>query len=312
MRLAHILLITALLLPACSTSAPARGEEDGELLVATPSTTSSPTDAIQLPSDTPRPSTTPFPGGIEGERFSLGSECAQSIPALRAYQASFELPEELNQRETINLPIQDGIDLNRYFVYLDQLGVQQGYSLSYVYFSDMVGGRPLVYARPNSQPAYTSYEAYSQALGGSSSDQFSFSPLENAFDYLAYIEIADNPEGFLQFAALSLMGDQFYLFWHGLYHDEVILCGQDDIEVIRTVIEDFGLDAPEDVLQAAQNLDLEPYVIMGDEAVFVRFVYFTKWGGVAEAFVTISRAFPHEILEIEGNLLVEYDCGIMF
>lgn len=306
MRFLNILLTSVLLLSGCSFTATEGGDDSGGNLVAIGSITASPTDTL------PIPSSTPSPGGIEGERILMGSECLRSISSLREYQASFELPEELYQETGVELPIENGIDVSQYFSYLDHLNMEDGYSLGYVYFADIVGGRPLVYAHPSSQPAYSTYEEFSQAIGGNSSDQYSFSPLENAFEYLTHIRNDDSPEGFFQLAALSLMGDQFYLFWHALYHDEVILCGVGDVELIREAIGSIGSDVSEEVLQAASALDLEPFVILGDEAAVVRFAYFTKWGGVEEAFLTINRSFPHEILDVDVNPLVEYDCGIMF
>jgi hypothetical protein len=308
MRLANILLISVLLLSGCSFSATERVDDP----VPGSTFTSSPTDNLQLPSDTPQPTATTSLGSVEGERIPLGSECAQSIPGLREYQSSFELPDELYQEAGFELPIENGIDLSQYFSYLDKLSLEAGYALAYVYFADIVGGSPLVYAYPSHQPAYATYDDYIKAIGGGSEDQNSFSPLENANDYLAHIQIEDSPEGYLQFAALSLMGDQFYLFWHALYHDEIILCSADDLDMTRDETEGFQIDVPEDILQEARELDLEPYAVVRDDIVVVRFVFFTKWGGFVEVLATISRTFPHELIDLEGSVLIEYDCGIMF
>jgi hypothetical protein len=35
-------------------------------------------------------------------------------------------------------------------------------------------------------------------------------------------------------------------------------------------------------------------------------------GGFIRRTYTISRSFPHEILSVEDETLVEYDCGVMF
>jgi hypothetical protein len=41
-------------------------------------------------------------------------------------------------------------------------------------------------------------------------------------------------------------------------------------------------------------------------------VVFTKWGGFLQRSMTVKREFPHEILAEGEEVLVAYDCGIMF
>jgi hypothetical protein len=58
--------------------------------------------------------------------------------------------------------------------------------------------------------------------------------------------------------------------------------------------------------------NVEPLVKLTDTAVTVEIVTFTKWGGFFRKTYTISRAFPHEIMDAQGENIVPYDCGILF
>jgi hypothetical protein len=39
---------------------------------------------------------------------------------------------------------------------------------------------------------------------------------------------------------------------------------------------------------------------------------FTMWGGFYRETYIIQRSYPHTIIKYEEELLVPYDCGIMF
>jgi len=193
--------------------------------------------------------------------------------------------------------------------------VERGYVLDYVYLSDYLGGKPLIYARPKDQPAYTSYAEYIEAIGGT--EQRSYEYLKNAIDYLEHIEIDDTAEGYFQFVALSIMGDQFDLSWHGGYNDTKIVCDQKGLESVlketAVLLSNFDDKVPENVRQAAQKIDFEPKVEFLDETtVIVRIVTYSKWGGFVEEKYTISRKFPHTIIDWKTETLVEYDCGVRY
>jgi hypothetical protein len=53
-------------------------------------------------------------------------------------------------------------------------------------------------------------------------------------------------------------------------------------------------------------------VIIGADNVKIRVVWFTKWGGFFESWITMKKTFPHQILERNDENLLEYDCGVMF
>lgn len=210
---------------------------------------------------------------------------------------------------------EDDFDVNSYFTVLNHLSVEPGYVLDYVYLSDHLGGKPIIYARPEDQPAYTSYAEYVEAIGGT--EQRSYEYLESAADYLEHIEIDDTTDGYFQFVVLLVMGDQFDLSWHGAYNDTKIVCDHNGLESALeeadAFVSAFDDEVPADVRRAAGKINFEPRVEFLDEtSASVRFVTFTKWGGFAEVKYTISREFPHTVTDWEVKTLVEYNCGVMF
>ena len=226
------------------------------------------------------------------------SICRESVSGVNALRANLEFPKHFQDEH----PVKQGgeFDPNSYFDVLTHLKMQPGYSLDYVYMFDGMGGLPLLYAR-----------ALDQAPFGTDSDYFAAKPP----DYRSSVEVDDSAEGYLQFAILSEMAPQFYLFWHANYNNIQVLCGSSDIE---SVIEahkkdDFGLplDAMQ-VLKARSISHPDPEIVLEADQVVVKLVIFTDWGGFLRRTYTISRAFPHELLDVQDEILVEYNCGIMF
>ncbi len=313
MKISHVVILGAFVVSGCQTGAASETAE----AIGQDSVTGTPTAAIDA-DVTPGPDLISTPTSmvsaidLQGERISMADECRRSVPRLREYLESFPLPEEMSGEEPVSVPIPGGVDAMYFFTILDELSMEPGYRLDYVLFSEWLGGKPLVYAHPSSEPAYGTFNEFMEAMGGSSSEERSLGYQEFAAEYLQHIQIDSFPAGAFQFAALMLMGDQFYLYWHALYHDELILCDDQDIDLARDAIQGYAEGLPEEVISQAEALDLEPYLIIDEDQILVRFVLFTKWGGFVEVNYLFSAGFPHELLDAEFNVLVEYDCGIMF
>ncbi len=224
--------------------------------------------------------------------------CQQSVSGLQGLTANLEFPKNFQGEH----PVKQGgeFDPNRYFEVLSHLKLQAGLTLDYVYSYQGIGGMPLLYARPVSQAPYLT----DQELSASQPAPFT-----------SAIVAEDSPEGFLQLAILSVLGPQFYLFWHAGYNDAQILCGSAEIERIITehAQGNFGpaLDATQKS-QARAIANPDPQVEITAEQVTVRLVMFTDWGGFYRRTFLIRRAFPHEILEVKDENLVPYQCGIVF
>ena len=195
----------------------------------------------------------------------------------------------------------DEFDVNGYFTVLTNLSMQGGYLLDYVYISESLGGSPLLYARPESQAPYASMEDVPENT--------------QLPDFREYLEVEDVKEGYFEYVVLNTMANQFYLDWHALYNDTEIVCNSDEVHAIITDISDgsFGnaLDLAGQVKARAMK-NIEPGVqLTGDNAI-VEVIIFTKWGGFYRQIYTISRSFPHTIIDVESENIVPYDCGIAF
>jgi hypothetical protein len=119
------------------------------------------------------------------------------------------------------MPVKTGeeFDVNEYWDVLTHLSVQQGYVLDYVYSMDghLMAGRPIVYARPKTDPPYRTSAEWSQGAGDTAHSNW-------ADEYLNWVRTDGTPEGFVELIVLQIMGDQFYLYQHTAYHDARVIC----------------------------------------------------------------------------------------
>lgn len=241
---------------------------------------------------------------------SMEEVCAASIFGIDELKKDLGFPDHYMEE---NPKKQEGdFDPNSYFTVLNRLSILPGYTLDYVYFNDYLGGKPLIYARPIDQEPYATYEDFIDAVGDTSYEEKSYDYLENAHAYMDYIQTDDTAEGYLQFVILATLGDQFYLFWHALYNDDIFMCISADIDKVIAEVDSFGIEFPDDVAKEAESIDFEPAVTLDEKTATVQFVIFTKWGGFIEVWYKITREFPHTVVDGGSRVLVEYDCGIMF
>ena len=240
----------------------------------------------------------------------LTATCRDSMKGLRALTHGLGFPEHLS--EMMPEKTEDDFDVDSYFSVLEHLSLEEGYTLDYVYYADELGGKPLVYARMVDRPPFTTYLEFIESKGGASYRERSYGGLEFAFEYLDFVHVDDVEDGYLQLALMATVGDQFYLYWHALYHDEVILCDQADIEKAIAEVQGFNLELTNEIVTKARKLDFEPTVTLDDETATVRFVIFTKWGGFIEVQYIFTREYPHRFVGGDYQTLIKYDCGILF
>lgn len=215
-------------------------------------------------------------------------------------------------------------DVNAYFSVFDHLSVEPGHTLDYIYMSDGIGGKPVLYAYQESDGPLNSYPEFVRATGAEY--QATFQVIEHSDDYLAHIQIDDTHEGYFQYAALSIMDDQFYLNWHANYNDTTIITSEEEaFEAFSAA--NFLEDREEGewtkeeltfltwtkwIESRIPGLNYTPAVVMKDEYAIVRFIVFSQWGGFQEVTTTIKRTFPHEILEWKQKNRIFYYSGVMY
>jgi hypothetical protein len=225
------------------------------------------------------------------------SACTDVVTAVRGVQPG-GAPQTLLET---GIKQGDEFDVNSYFNALTHISMEEGYTLDYVYQVDSLGAYPILYAHSVDQPAYASTNDLPAGLDYS--------------DYLSHISIENLEQGYFEFIALNIMAGQFYLDWHANYNDTEIVCNDADVDAIIADISDGSFGIPFDVSQRvkAQSMrNIEPLVKLTEDTAVVEIITFTKWGGFYRLIYTISRSFPHAILDVKSENLVEYDCGIAF
>lgn len=225
------------------------------------------------------------------------ANCAEIVSAVQGIQSG-DIPDSLLETGAKR---GDEFDTNQYFDVLTHLSMRDGFALDYVYQSDDLGGYPLLYVHPLDQAPYAS-----------SADIPENTELP---DFHEYVEIDDTEQGYFEYAALDIMADQFYLYWHANYNDYEIVCNRDEVNdiVARVSSGDFGFEMTAVQQARARAIrNIEPTVSLTGDVAIVQFLTFSKWGGFYRETYTISRGFPHTIVDVKQQNLVPYDCGVAF
>jgi len=288
--------------------------------IPTPTSTYTPTKTL-IPTSTytvtPEPSRTatliPLPTSSMNDKssISLAKECRNVMDGLYKLKKDLGLPDHLTGEN----PTREDTDFdpNQYFQILSHLSLTPGYVLDYIYFGDELGGKPLLYARKTNAKPFLTYDDLLKSYGEELSGERSYSQLNHAFDYLEKIQIDKSLESYYQFIVLASLGDQFYLFWHGLYNDVKIMCDSSDLKLIYEDMKDFEIELPIDIANEMERIDFNPVVAEDKVTVSVRFVTFTKWGGFFEnVYILDKEKMPLELVDVQWHPIIEYDCGIAF
>jgi len=212
--------------------------------------------------------------------------------------------------------VQDGdFDVATYLEVLQHVGVEEGHVLDYVYHFDWMGGFPVLYVRSaDEEPFQTADELYACQ---------DTCPAEN---FIVDLINEDVTGGYMELAVLDVMAGQFYLWWHAGFNDNQLVYDQSSLEEIVSVVEsemsgwgdDVGTGAEFLELLSNSTIDLTPTVecVMTDdnqEAVLVRALTFTKWGGLFRSLWTIEVAGSgKKVVDRQDENLIPYDCGWLF
>lgn len=208
----------------------------------------------------------------------------------------------------------DEFDVNECFAVLTNISVKEGYTLDYVYHFNGSAGYPVLYIRRLSQEPYPDDEELYDDIGLTRAYINHDIELQESImsgETLAWqksIVINDTERGFFEYLVLNIMGGQFYLWWHGGYNDLTIICDRSGLKNVIEEVQKY-YEISEDTVLAAYQLDLTPEVRFTDDTVIITAIFFTNWGGFRQGTFTISRDFPHTIINTEWETLVEYDCG---
>lgn len=197
-------------------------------------------------------------------------------------------------------------DPNAYFNLFTHIRMEEGYTLDYV-SSD---SGPILYARVVGEPGLQTHDdlrLYYHRLG-----------INEAYlhtEYLNHVIADGTPQSFLQLTLLRILGDDFYLFWNRYPSDKIVMCQtgnfQEILEYYAVLNQVFpGLVFPQEIIDAASDIDFTPVVTIGEEYAQVRIVVFTYRPGFSEYTYWYSLDFPHQIVDFREFLVLEYDWGI--
>lgn len=193
------------------------------------------------------------------------------------------------------------------------LHMKPGTTLDFVYYLSDMGGWPVLYARQAGTTPFGTFAELTNAMPQAQARGRSTNTWSQGFGfYLDSIRADGTADSYFQLLALYLMGDQFFHIWHDGYHDERLICtksGLDDLFQEDSQITDSRRRIPDDVKSAAYALQLSPQVKFQRDTVLVSVVIFTKWGGFQQRTYTISRRFPHRLMDEQRQELVSYSCG---
>jgi hypothetical protein len=205
-------------------------------------------------------------------------------------------------------------DPSRYLSVLGHLSMQAGYVLDYVLASDDLGGAPILYARPQRNRPFRTYEELAEARPGdydrSCKPPWSVCARQHA--YLGRIRTDGSPEGFLQLALLDVLGGQFYLWWHAAYNDYTVICSDAGLDSLAAQMRAWDMAIPEDVLAAARATPLQPRVTLTEDTATVQVLTFTKWGGFQRRTYVVRRRFPHKLLERRTDDVAAWRCDMIY
>jgi hypothetical protein len=310
-RIPLCLLTIAIILSACSwntpTSVPASPSASPttfDPITLTPTWTVQPTSTRQPTPyhDYANPSATPtlLPPNPTST-FSLASETSLKDECIRITSGMKELQA------------QEGFNPQLYFQVLTHLRTKSGYRLDYFLFGDDLGGLPLVYSRKTTDRRLENYDEFLSQFGEQKTTERSYSGLNHADEYLKIVQTDGSDESYFEYVTLAMLGGQFRLYWHGLYNDYKIMCQTSDVEDIRADLQDlFEEDLPENIISRAKEIDYTPIVKRDGDKVILRYVSFTKWGGLFEEIYTIDANDPYHIIDYSYVPLIDYDCGVAF
>ena len=200
----------------------------------------------------------------------------------------------------------EDFDPNQLLLTLDRLSLEPGYTLDYFYHVDGLGAYPLLYAREETAAPFDSEAAYDLACyptdGGEPCEPY------------RHLVTDGTEEGYFQLVLMLIMGNQFYLDWHAGYNDLEVVASSERLESLIEEIgaDDFGFPLTNEQARTVRRLDPAPVIEIDDAEAKVSVLVFTKWGGFYRYDLTFSLPAPYEIVDISSEVLVDYDCGVMY
>ena len=188
----------------------------------------------------------------------------------------------------------DQIDVGAFFTVLDLLRMEEGYELDFLYETVAGGGYPVLIARPSEVSIDEFAERFEEIFSEEERESGTFRD-----KYLEYVRTDGSADAFFQLSILRLMGFHFYLSWHSLEFDDMIVCEMEGVDALSSRLGAEGIAIDRVAYETVKGISLVPVVEMDTETVEVSFIAFTKYGGFERHVMTFSREFPHALISYD-------------
>lgn len=205
-------------------------------------------------------------------------------------------------------------NFNNRFSVLTHLSMEEGYVLDYILHITGSWGGPILYTRLAEEPPYENYSDFEDKY--TKPDDMSIVWIVKGQDTDVYgnkIKIDGTKAGYYEYIVLQILGAQFALHWHSAYNDLRIVCQADEMERVFEDIEASEFRPMDDNFkEEARKINLQPAVEISEVDVTVKLVVFSKWGGFSRYSFTMYRNYPHSITSLDKEVLLGYDCGMVY
>lgn len=226
--------------------------------------------------------------------YLKGEKYQKKIYEIKKHQEKAFVPKD---EEEIN-KLKDIFQVKKYFEILENVYMEDGWEIGYEYKRARLGSEPIVVA----------YKSENNLTG---EDKDEYNKGNNYERFLKHVKLDKTPDSYFQYIMLKVMASQFALGWHANYNDGEIVCTNSMINNILARTDDlYHFD--DDTIKKAKAIEPQPYVEIDKEKAIIRTIIFSKWSGFVELKYHLDKKFPHKIIEIEKENLVEYNCGLVF
>ena len=232
-------------------------------------------------------------------------ECQNLFHQLRELKPLYEeTPEEMGEPDVEKqFFAENRFDPNIFFSVLDQVSMQEGYELDYVYWFSGLGGYPIIFSRNKEESPIPRAKVILEAH-----EQDYHDPELSYF--LSTIQFKPTPMGYFQFVLLLQKLHSFYLYWHAGYRSKTIVFSKDISNAIHEFYQEHWKYFSKREQQLIRLLDAFPRVRIQEDCGEVLYLRVNHQYDVYMESITLAP--PNQILKETSLLLIESGTQICF
>ena len=125
-----------------------------------------------------------------------------------------------------------------------------------------------------------------------------------------YIKVEDSPMGAWQAFLLNSAWRLLPMFWHGGYDRRTYIYSTNDCHNMIFMREEHSYP----IKKRLMAIDLSPEVVKKNNKYYISVCYWSDWGGLKRELleITIIENKVSDIFEVDTEVLMPYNCGILF